>query len=185
MALHGGILHAQPRDVESVVNLKVIYCLGGIDGIECGLCVAQRQVERTGLQHVAWMLWRKAQRHAAIHYIFAQSHCYLANAVFGALFIHRIIVKRASHARERWIVISFVILTHHFLYDYRHLLLVDNVAGGCHIRLAVGEEHRGIHALDGIAELLEHSALIGEMRYHIGGIDARKWLIMAVFEQTR
>ena len=185
MSLHCGILHSQAGYVKSVVHLEVFHRFRFVDGIKCGLCVAQCQVEGAGLQHVARVFWRESQRHAAIHYIFAKSHSYLAHSVLGAFFVHGIIVKRAPYARKRWIEIAVVGASHHFLYYHCHLLLVDNVARGLHICLAVGEEHRGIHSLYGVAQLLEHGSLIGEMRYHVGGIDAGKGLIMAIFEQTR
>ena len=76
-------------------------------------------------------------------------------------------------------------VAHHFLKDDCHLLLVDDVLRGEHISLGVLIIDRGIDALDGTSQHPQHLILVLQIRYHIGGVDARKRLVMGILEQRR
>ena len=69
------------------------------------------------------------------------------------------------------------------LQDDCHLLLVDDIARCGHISLGIAIEHRGIHTLDGTRQHLKHLILVLKIRYHIGGIDSCKGLIVGIFEK--
>ena len=62
--------------------------------------------------------------------------------------------------------------------------MVYDVAGSSHVSFRVGVEYGGIHALDGVAKHFEHRMFVGELWYHVGGIDACKRLVVGVFKQT-
>ena len=78
-----------------------------------------------------------------------------------------------------------MLLAHHLLQYHRHLLLVDDVARGGHIRLRVAIIHRRIHTLDGTRQHLQHGILVLQIRNHIRGIYSGERLIMSVLEERR
>ena len=177
------ILHTELEDIESVIHLEVIAHVPGVESIELGLGIAQRHLRLGSLQHLMRMIRTDAEGLTAIHDILAQSEGKTGYALLCLLIADRIIVERTEHATHRRIIAGAVVLAHHLLQDYCHLLLVDDVAGGGHVCLGIAIEHRGIHALDGAGEHLEHLILIREIRYHIGGIDTGERLIVGILEQ--
>ena len=177
------ILHAELEDIESVIHLEVIAHVLHVEGVELGLGIAQRHLCLGSLQHLMRMIRTDAEGLTAIHDILTQSEGKTGYTLLCLLIADRIIVERTEHATHRRIIAGAVVLAHHLLQDNRHLLLVDDVAGGCHVCLGIAIEYRGIHALDGTGEHLEHLILIVEIRNHIGGIDAGERLIVGIFEQ--
>ena len=83
------------------------------------------------------------------------------------------------------IVAPFIGRAYHFLQEHGHLLLVDDVARGGHVSLAVLVEHRGVDGLDGIHQEFETLGDVVNRRNHVGRIDAGKGLVVRIFEEGR
>ena len=129
------------------------------------------------------MIRTDTQGLTTIHDILTQSEGETGYAFLCLFISYRIIVKRTEHTTHRWVEAGAIILTHHLLQDNRHLLLVDDVAGGSHIRLGITIEHGGIHALDGTSQHLKHLIFILKIRNHIGRIDTGKRLIVRILKK--
>ncbi len=56
----------------------------------------------------------------------------------------------------------------HFLKNHRHLLLVDDIAGGVHVGLGVGEKYRGVDGLDCVGHHPHALSRVFDERHHIG-----------------
>ena len=91
-----------------------------------------------------------------------------AGEILRRLVADGVIVYRTEHSAYVGIVSVAVFLAYHFLQNHRHLLLVDDIARCRHIRLGVFVIHRGVNALDGGGEHLQHLLLVFEVRNHIG-----------------
>ena len=128
---------------------------------------------------------RKAERHAPIHDVFAQTHRHFSHAIGREFVAHGVIIERASHAGKRRVEMVGMLLSHRLLNDNRHFFLVDNITCCHHIRLAIGKKHRSIDPFHRIGQQTDSALSVGEMRHHIGGIDPGKRLIVAIFEQAR
>ncbi len=76
-----------------------------------------------------------------------------------------------------------MLLSRHFLQYDRHLLLIDDIAGGVHVCLGIGKEYGGINRLYGICQHTHTHRRVLYIRNHICGIDSGKGLIMRVFKQ--
>ena len=129
------------------------------------------------------MIRTDTQGLTTIHDILTQSEGETGYAFLCLFISYRIIVERTEHTTHCWVETGAIILSHHLLQNNRHLLLVDDVAGGCHIRLGITIEHGGIHALDGTSQHLEHLILIIKIRNHIGRIDTGKRLIVRILKK--
>ena len=153
-----GVVDGNLRYVEIVVGGEVrrIY-LAGMKAIEESLRVAQGVFERRRGHDMVGMSRRHAQRFAALHDVFAKSGGQFHHALLALFGAYGVIVQAPAHAREVGIIEAVVVVAGHFLEYHGHLLLVDDVAGGVHVGLAVGIEHGGIYRLDGRAEHVEPS----------------------------
>ena len=67
-------------------------------------------------------------------------------------------------------------------YD-RHLLLVYDIAGGCHVGFGVAVIDGGIDALDGACQHLQHVVLVVVPRYHVCGVYACEGLVVGIFQE--
>ncbi len=70
------------------------------------------------------------------------------------------------------------------LHDHRHLLFLDPVGGGLDVALGRPRVGRGVHQLDGVAQLVEAHPQVGVVvGQHVGGVDAGEGLELAVLQQ--
>ena len=106
------------------------------------------------------MIRTYTQRKSTVNNVFTKSQRQAYSTLFGLLVVDRIIINRARHTRNGRIIAVSILSTYHLLQYNRHLLLVDNIAGGLHIRLAVLIIYRGVNSLDGIAQHTQHLVLI-------------------------
>jgi len=126
-----------------------------------------------------------AQAHTAIDNVLAQTKGQRDGALLGFLVANGVIVDAACQALDDGIESGAILLTDNLLEDDSHLLLVDDVGGGSHVVLRTAVEDRGIDCLDGIGQKFHTTLLVLDVRNHVGAIDARKVLVMRVFEQRR
>ena len=124
------------------------------------------------------MIRTDTQRLSTVYDILSESEGKTGDTLLRLLISQRIIVDGAKHTAEIRIEMVAILLAHHLLKDYRHLLLVYHVARSSHIRLGILEIHRGVDALDGGGEHSQHLVLVFEIRYHICGIYAGKGLVV-------
>ena len=178
-----GLLHAQLEDVESVVDLEVTPHMSHVERIELGLRLAQCRLHLAGLEHLVGVIGAHAQRLPAIDDILAQSECEAGDALLGLLVAYGVVVERSEHATHVGIVVGAVGVSHHFLEDDRHLLLVDDIARGRHVGLGVAVVDRRVDRLDGTSQHAQHLVLVVEIRNHIGGVDACERLIVGILEE--
>ena len=179
-----GFLHLKLEDVEAVVNLKVAVNALHVERIELRLGLLQGRFHLAGLQHLVRVVRTYAQRLSSVNDILAQSERQARNAFLRLLVAYGVIVYRAQHARHVRIVTVAVLLANHFLQYDGHLLLVDDVARGCHISLRVLIIHRGVNALDGGGKHLQHLILVVKVRYHVSGVDTGERLVVGVFQKA-
>ena len=180
-----GILHFEGLDVETVVNLEVGTGVGGVEGIELGLRLAQGYVHLAGLQHLVGVVGRHAQGLSAVDDVLAQSQCQARYALLGFLVADGIVVERAQHAADIGIVVVAILPAHHGLQYHSHLLLVYHVLCGGHVSLGVAVVNRGIDSLDGASQHTQHLILVLKIGYHVSAVDACKRLVVGIFEQRR
>ena len=121
---------------------------------------------------------REAKPPAAVNDIFAQAYGDFYNTVFGLFVTQRVVVERAPYTGERGEVIAAAVFAYYFLYDHGHLLLVDDIACGCHVGLAGGIEHRGVYTLYGRFEPCESGGSVGGIWHHVGGVDTGERLVV-------
>ena len=178
-----GLLHFQFLDIETVIHLELRARMLHIEGIETCLRLLQGDVHLAHLQNLRGMIGTNAERLTAVNDIFTQSEGQRGNSFLGSLVVDGIIVQRTQHAGDIRIIMVSVLLADHFLQDDGHLLLVNHIGGGCHIRLGVLVIDGGIHTLDGSRHHLQHLILIIQIGYHIGTVNAGERLVMAVFQQ--
>ena len=187
-----GITYGYFLQIEGIIHLKsqhiahfLMFTRLHIQRIEFRLSLSQSNLHLTRLQHLIGMVRTDTQTKSAIHDIFAQSESQFHNALVGLFVTHGIVVDATSHTRNRRIKTTLIFLPDHLLQDDRHFLLVNHIRRGNHIVLTGTIEHAGIDTLDGIRQHFETYILIVGTRYHVGGIDAGKWLIVAIFQQRR
>ena len=156
-----------------------------VEGIETGLRLFQRYLHFTGLQYLMGMIGRETERHTSVYNIFSQTEGKVHGTFFGFLVTDRIVVQRTGHAGHAGIVAVTILVADNFLQDDCHLFLVDDVACGLHISLAVAEINRSIYSFDGIGQHTEHFIFIIQIGNHIGIIDSGKRLIVRVLQQRR
>ena len=155
-----------------------------VEGIELCLGLLQGNMCLTGLEHFLGVIRTDAQGLTTIHDILAQSQRQGSNTLLGLFIADGIEVQRAEHTAHVGIIVVAILFAHHLLQDDRHLLLVDDIAGGRHIGFGVAVEHRSIDTLDGSGKHLQHLVFVVDVGNHISGIDTGKGLVMGVFEQT-
>ena len=182
-AIAHSLLHLYALYVEAVVDLEIVAHMCGVERVEACLCLAQSGLQLARLQHLVRMIWRHAQRLSAVHDILAKTQGQRRYAVFSLLVANGIIVDGAQHAADVGIEASVILLAHNLLQDHSHLLLVYDVARGCHVGLRVFIIDRGIDALDGTRQHGEHGILVVEPRNHVGAVDACEGLVVGIFEQ--
>ena len=177
------ILDSQFLNIKPIIHLEVFTHMLHIEGIKLGLGLPECLVDLRSLQHLVGMIRTYPKGLPTIHNVFAQSESQTGNTFFCRFVTYRIIVERTEHATHRGIKTGAIVITHHLLQDDCHLLLVDDIARCGHISLGIAIEHRGIHTLDGTRQHLKHLILVLKIRYHIGGIDSCKRLIVGIFEK--
>ena len=178
-----GVLDTEFEDVEPIVDLEVFAHVLHVERIELGLCLAQRSLHLARLQYLMRMIGRNAQRLSSIYDILAQTQRERGDTLVGLFVADGVVVDRPQHTREVGVEAVAILVAHHLLQYHRHLLLVYHVARGGHVCLGVAVEYRGIYALDGTRQHLQHGILVGEIGYHVGRVDAGEGLIVCVFEQ--
>ena len=179
-----GIAHGDGLEVEGVVDLEGqggVLCW--LKGIEAGLGFAQGDVGLAHLEYLVGMGWTDAQGESAIDDVFTESEGEVDYA-FGGLFVaYGVVVDAAGDAGDGGVVAGGVLLSDDFLKDDCHFLLVDDVGGSCHVVLGCPIEDGGIDALDGGREEFETLVFVVGEGYHVGGVDACKGLVVAVFKE--
>ena len=108
----------------------------------------------------------------------AQAEGEVDDTFIGGLLAYGVEVDGAGHARAVGIEAGAVPVAHHLLQDDGHLLLVDDVGCGAHVGLGAAVIYRGIHALDGLGDVLCHGMAIGAVGDHVGGIHASIGLVV-------
>ena len=180
-----GFLDRKFQQVETVVHPEILLHGFHFEGIKPRLRLAQGYFHLARLQHLVGMGRTDAQVHAAVHDVFPQPECKVYRAVFGLFVPDGVVVHRTGHTGDVRVETVTVTVSGHFLKNHRHFFLVDDVARGRHIRLAVAVEHRSVYPLDGIAQHLQPHVTTLHVRYHIGGVYPGKRLVMGIFEQGR
>ncbi len=176
------ICHGQ---VETVVDLEIIVYIIQVKAAQFTLGIAQRKVERRCLQHFFRMRRGETQSPATVNNIFSKPDGDFRHTFLREFVVNRVIVERTPYTGKRREIKTVVGLTYDFLYDNRHLLLVDYIRCGGHICFALGIEHRCIHPFYGITQQFVHLLRLIHMRNHISGIHPGKRLVMRVFQKAR
>ena len=179
-----GIAHGDGLEVEGVVDLEGQGGgLCGLKGVEAGLGLAQGYVGLAHLEYLVGMGWADAQGESAIDDVFAKAEGEVDDA-FGGLFVaYGVVVDAAGYAGDGGVVAGVVLLSDDFLKDDCHLLLIDDVGGGCHVVFGGAIEDGGIDALDGVGKEFEALVFVVGEGYHVGGVDACEGLVVAVLEE--
>ena len=105
--------------------------------------------------------------YAAIDDILPQAEGDVGYTILRLLIPDRIEVEGAGDARNRRIKVGAIAVSDYFLQNDRHLLLIDKVRRGSHIRLAVAIEDGGVNSLDSIADRAQHLVFFVDFGYHI------------------
>ena len=179
-----GIFHMELQQVEAVVEREVLSQVLQVEGIEAGLGLAQGDFHLAGLEHLRGVVRTDTQGETAVDNVFSKSQRQAHRAFFGQFVVDGIIVDRAGHTGYGRIVTVAILGANHFLKDDGHLFLVDDVASGLHVGLAILIIYGGIHTLDGIAQHAEHLVLVVQIGNHVSGIDTGKRLVVGVFQQA-
>ena len=159
-AIGFGFFYRKFKQIKSIVEREVLPHILQVERIEAGLSFAQCHLHLAGLQNLVGVIRTDTQRKSAVNYVFTKSQRQAYSTFFCLLIVDRIIVDRTRHTRNGRIITVAILGTHYLLQDNRHLLLVDNIAGGLHIRLAVLIIYRGVNSLYGIAQHTQHFVLI-------------------------
>jgi len=112
--------------------------MSGVTQVECiKTCLGffERNLHFAGLQNLVGVIGREPESHTAVHDVFAQPECQIDNTLFSFFVSDRIIVERTRHARHGRVITVAILVADHFLQDYGHFLLVDDIACGLHISL--------------------------------------------------
>ncbi len=177
------LAHGMVAQVEAVVGLEREIDMVEVECQKARLRVLQRNVCLAHLQYLVGMIGRETQTDASVHDVFSKSQCQTDGSLLGLLVVQRIVVQAACHATHCWIEAALMLVSHHFLQDDRHLLLVDDVGCCGHIVLGGAIENAGIHRLDGIGKHFQTLVVVAYVGNHVGTVDACKRLIMTVLEQ--
>ena len=142
------------------------------------LGVAQSNLHLAHLQHLMRVSRADAQACSAIDNVLAESHCQGDGALLSFLVADGVVVDASCHAADDGVEASVVLLAHNFLQDDSHLLLVDDIACGRHVVLAVLVEDAGIDGFDSFGEHGESLVAVVGRGYHVGAIDTGEWLVV-------
>ena len=173
------------EQVESVVRLEIELCLREVEREESCLCLPQRHLHLAELHDFVRLAWIHAQVHSSVNDVFPQSEGDVHDAVLRLLVVDGVVVHRARHARDMRIEACAVCLSHHLLYDDRHLLLVYDIACRRHVCFRILVEDRGIDSLDGVAQHLQSLFGVAERRNHVCRIDAGERLVVRILQERR
>ena len=139
-----GLSYREIQQVEAVVCLEVEVCLAEVEGEETCLCLSQRYLHLAHLHYLVRLVGVDTQCLSAVHDIFPESESHVHYALLGLLVVDGVVVYGACHARDVRVEPCVVCLPDHLLYYDRHLLLVYDIARGCHVSLGVFIVDRGI-----------------------------------------
>ena len=166
------------QQIETVVQREVLTHILQVERIELGLRFAEGDFHFAGLQHLIRVIGTDTECQSAVHDILAQAERQTHRTLLGLFIADGIIVERTGHSRNGRIEAVAILRSHHFLNDDGHFLLVDDIAGGLHVCLAVAIEYRSIDSLDSVAQHTEHFVLVLQIGNHVGGVDTGKGLVM-------
>ena len=175
----------QQRQVEVVARAGILPGPADVDGEELALALAQPVVERAELGQRQRPRRAEAQRLAPAHHRAPEPQRHRRDAVLGLEVARRVVVRRQADAREVRIVVVLVPPADDLLHDDRHLLLLDAVGGRLDVALGRARVGRGVDQLDGVAQLVQAHLQVGMVvGQHVGGVDAREGLELAVLQQA-
>ena len=130
------------------------------------------------------MIGADSKTDTAVYNVFTQSHCQRNSTFFSLLVANRVIVDTACYTAYDRIETISMLFANHFLQDYSHLLLVDDVAGSRHVIFAPLIEDAGVDCFYGSGKHRESFVLVCAIWNHICRIDAGKRLVVRIFQQT-
>ena len=175
----------QFQQVEAIVHREIVSGITQVEGIEAGLRLFQGYLHFAGLQNLMRMIGRETERHATVYDVLAKTEGEIYCTFFGLFITDGVIVERTCHAGHTGVITVAILVADYLLQDDSHLLLIDDITCGLHIRLAVAEIDRSIYAFDGVGQHTEHFVFIIQIRNHISIIDSGEGLIVRILQQGR
>ena len=137
------------------------------------------------LQHMLGIGRGETEHLVAIDHGFSQAVGQLYNAFLRFFVADGIEIHAARHAGQGGEEEALFLAAAHLLQDDGHLFFRDHVGRGGDIATRSGKIHAGIDALDGFGQQAQLLVFVFYRRNHVGGVNARKRLVIRIFQFGR